>query len=256
MPKNIKDSDQLRRIIERRKANKPNFKMDRFLARHSNDQVFQNAAKSNNQNDKKAIYDLITRNPGLSNQMGAPSATGDFSSFLKNNPFEGTVAQAPKGIGGSAPQGKWIKGVATSFWDTGNSGYGDTGAPASGSPMQFHMVASPYLPMGTRLKVQANGKTINAFVGDMGPGAGGKLLDLSAPAASYLYGRGMQQARTSTRDPVKYQITGWGTGNTLYKNSSQARKYASKYGSLKKYKAPKDRVKWDDIPDYYYNWRG
>ena len=240
MPK-FNELAKLRNWIMKQKQANPNFNVQKAIKAHQNDPRYQG-------------FDL-TKLAQL--DFGPKLAQQDVSRFFTpaTTPQKPT-AQTPKGIGGSAPQGSWIKGVATSFWDTGNSGYGDTGAPASGSPMQFHMVASPYLPMGTRLKIQANGKTMNAFVGDMGPGAGGKLLDLSAPAAAYLYGRSVQQARTSTRDPVKYQVTGWGTGNTLYGNSSQAQKYKSQYGGLKKYGAPKGKVKWDDIPDYFYNWRG
>ncbi|WP_344285416.1 RlpA-like double-psi beta-barrel domain-containing protein, partial [Actinomadura napierensis] len=71
--------------------------------------------------------------------------------------------------------------TASYFWDDGSGVNGDTGAPASGKPMQKGLFASPSWPMNTKVKVTYNGRSVTGFVGDRGPGEPshrGVMLDL------------------------------------------------------------------------------
>ncbi len=148
-------------------------------------------------------------------------------------PDVGTVGQGSK-IPGSSKG--WRNTTASSFWDTGHSGFGDTGAPASGLKMSAHMIASPWLPIGTEVVIRRGNRNVRAFVGDLGPGSPQhkEMLDLSVPLAAYLTGQNHQKARTSTMHKMQFQVVSWGTGATLYKNSSQAQRYRSLYGNLRK----------------------
>jgi hypothetical protein len=50
--------------------------------------------------------------------------------------------------------------TATSFWDPGT---------ASGKPMSFRTIASPYWPLGTKVKITYRGKSAIGVVDDFGP---------------------------------------------------------------------------------------
>jgi hypothetical protein len=107
------------------------------------------------------------------------------------------------------------------FWDTGDSGNGDTGAPASGLPMQEGCFASPSWPMGTRGYVIYKGKKAPFFICDRGPGdpsSDGVMLDIDGVTYAKLTGGkwikpdvvgGNGQAG---RIPVTYFVTHWGAG--------------------------------------------
>lgn len=63
-------------------------------------------------------------------------------------------------------------------------GYGDGFAGqlmANGEPMnpQAMITAHPSLPLGTRLRVMRNGRSVIVKVADRGPWYGGRILDLS-----------------------------------------------------------------------------
>ena len=108
------------------------------------------------------------------------------------------------------------------FWDTGSSGNGDTGAPASGLPMQEGCFASPSWPMGTKGYVLYNGKRANFFICDRGPGSpshSGVMLDIDGITYAKLTGGtwstpevlgGNGQAGHIT---VKWYVTKWGSGS-------------------------------------------
>jgi hypothetical protein len=107
------------------------------------------------------------------------------------------------------------------FWDTGSSGNGDTGAPASGLPMQEGCFASPSWPMGTKGYVTYHGKKHSFFICDIGPGApshNGVMLDIDGITYAKLTGGtwvtpdvigGSGQAGNI---PVTYYVTHWGNG--------------------------------------------
>lgn len=111
--------------------------------------------------------------------------------------------------------------TASYFWDDGSGIRGDTGAPASGEPMQKGMFASPSWPMMTKVKVSYNGRSVTGFVGDRGPGEPshrGIMLDLDTYTFRYLldgkepknkYHAGTGQGHLKG---LKWEVLKWGDG--------------------------------------------
>ncbi|MBE1535681.1 RlpA-like double-psi beta-barrel domain-containing protein [Actinomadura algeriensis] len=111
--------------------------------------------------------------------------------------------------------------TASYFWDDGSGVRGDTGAPASGEPMQKGMFASPSWPMMTKVKVSYNGRSVTGFVGDRGPGEPshrGIMLDLDTytfrylldgekPESKYVAGTGQGHI-----EGLKWEVLEWGDG--------------------------------------------
>ncbi|MEU6410035.1 hypothetical protein [Microbispora sp. NPDC046933] len=114
------------------------------------------------------------------------------------------------------------KTTASYFWDDGSGVNGDTGAPASGKPMQKGLAASPSWPMGTKGYVIYKGKKADFFIGDRGPGvpsSSGVMLDLDGKTFAELTGGTWNTDSLTVEDagglghiPVKYVITQWGKG--------------------------------------------
>ncbi len=114
------------------------------------------------------------------------------------------------------------KTTASYFWDDGSGVNGDTGAPASGEPMQEGLAASPSWPMGTKGYVVYKGKKADFFIGDRGPGvpsSSGVMLDLDGKTFADLTGGTWNTDSLTVEDagglghiPVKYVITQWGKG--------------------------------------------
>jgi hypothetical protein len=107
------------------------------------------------------------------------------------------------------------------FWDDGSGIRGDTGAPASGKPMQKGMFASPSWPMNTKVKVTYKGRSVTGFVGDRGPGepsSRGIMLDLDTHTFRYLYDGGDPENNYDAGvaeghlKGVKYEVLKWGKG--------------------------------------------
>ncbi|MDL4813915.1 hypothetical protein [Actinomadura opuntiae] len=111
--------------------------------------------------------------------------------------------------------------TASYFWDDGSGINGDTGAPASGKPMQKGLFASPSWPLNTKVKVTYHGRSITGFIGDRGPGApshDGVMLDLDTYTFRYLldgekpdskYDAGTGEGHLQG---VKWQVLSWGSG--------------------------------------------
>lgn len=107
------------------------------------------------------------------------------------------------------------------FWDTGGSGGGDTGPPASGRLMHPGCFASPSWPLGTRGYVEYHGRRAEFDICDRGPGApshAGIMLDIDGATYAKLTGGrwlvpnvvgGNGQAGNI---PVTYCVTRWGSG--------------------------------------------
>ncbi|GGO01654.1 hypothetical protein GCM10010116_03070 [Microbispora rosea subsp. aerata] len=114
------------------------------------------------------------------------------------------------------------KTTASYFWDDGSGINGDTGAPASGKPMQKGLAASPSWPMGTKGYVIYKGKKADFFIGDRGPGipsSNGVMLDLDGKTFAELTGGTWDTDSLTVEDagglghiPVTYVITEWGEG--------------------------------------------
>ncbi|OLT11797.1 hypothetical protein BJF79_23560 [Actinomadura sp. CNU-125] len=111
--------------------------------------------------------------------------------------------------------------TASYFWDDGSGIRGDTGAPASGEPMQKGMFASPSWPMMTKVKVSYNGRSVTGFVGDRGPGEPshrGIMLDLDTYTFRYLVDGGKPESDYDTGtgqghiEGLKWEVLEWGDG--------------------------------------------
>ncbi|HEX2313888.1 MAG TPA: hypothetical protein VHJ17_09150 [Thermomonospora sp.] len=138
-----------------------------------------------------------------------------------------TTAQGGKGAKAAAKAKGERKALLTGrttasyFWDDGSGINGDTGAPASGKPMQKGMFASPSWPMLTKVKVTYKGRSVVGFVGDRGPGEPshrGVMLDLDTYTFRYLfdgkkpedkYNAGVSAGHLKG---VKYEVLKWGKG--------------------------------------------
>jgi hypothetical protein len=100
--------------------------------------------------------------------------------------------------------------TATSFWDP---------ATASGMPMSYETIASPYWPLGTKVKITYGGKSVVGVVEDFGPAEWAvaqhnppALVDLSEKMMRYLTG----QASNSVT--VKFEVMQLGRGG-VYRHS-------------------------------------
>ncbi|MGI5118298.1 hypothetical protein ACQEU5_01985 [Marinactinospora thermotolerans] len=113
---------------------------------------------------------------------------------------------------------------ASYFWDDGSGINGDTGAPASGEPMQKGLFASPSWPLGTEGYVTYNGKKAEFFIGDRGPGVPSHdcnvLLDMDGKTFAELTGGTWNDTTLVVEDAgglghvnVEYTITKWGDGH-------------------------------------------
>ncbi|XRQ16116.1 hypothetical protein ACN3XK_36170 [Actinomadura welshii] len=113
------------------------------------------------------------------------------------------------------------KTTASYFWDDGSGINGDTGAPASGKPMQKGMFASPSWPMLTKVRVSYNGRSVTGFVGDRGPGEPshrGIMLDLDTYTFRYLLDGGKPKSKYTSGTGeghlkgLKWEVLEWGKG--------------------------------------------
>ncbi|MBP2703154.1 hypothetical protein JOL79_04980 [Microbispora sp. RL4-1S] len=112
--------------------------------------------------------------------------------------------------------------TASYYWDDGSGVNGDTGAPASGLPMQKGLAASPSWPMGTKGYVIHGDKKMPFFVGDRGPGVPsdrGVMIDLDGKTFADLTGGTWNSDTYSVEGAggaghilVRYVITQWGAG--------------------------------------------
>ncbi|MFG1822625.1 hypothetical protein ACGFIJ_09085 [Microbispora bryophytorum] len=139
---------------------------------------------------------------------------------------DAAAAPAVPEVGCPTAEGRTVlytgKTTASYFWDDGSGVNGDTGAPASGEPMQEGLAASPSWPMGTKGYVVYNGKKADFFIGDRGPGvpsSSGVMLDLDGKTFADLTGGNWDSGSLTVEDagglghiPVKYVITQWGKG--------------------------------------------
>ncbi|MBO2455010.1 hypothetical protein J4573_48540 [Actinomadura barringtoniae] len=116
-----------------------------------------------------------------------------------------------------------LTGTTTSsyFWDDGSGVNGDTGAPASGKPMQKGMFASPSWPLGTKVKVTYKDRSVTGFVGDRGPGEPshrGVMLDLDTYTFRHLLDGGQPASKYDAGSDeghlkgVRYEVISWGSG--------------------------------------------
>jgi hypothetical protein len=100
--------------------------------------------------------------------------------------------------------------TGTSFWDA---------QTASGKPMSYHTLASPYWPLGTKVKVTIGKKSAVGVVEDFGPAEWAvaqhnppAIVDLSEEMMQYLTGT------RSNSIPIHFQVLEMGKG-PVYRHS-------------------------------------
>ncbi|GAB3967695.1 hypothetical protein GCM10029978_035590 [Actinoallomurus acanthiterrae] len=100
--------------------------------------------------------------------------------------------------------------TATSFWDP---------STASGKPMSYHTLASPYWPLGTKVKITYNGKSAIGVVEDFGP-AEWAVAQHNPPALIDLSEKMMQDlsGTASNSVTIKFQVLELGKGG-VYRHS-------------------------------------
>ena len=151
----------------------------------------------------------------------APHASGvQTAQISKGNDFlapgeEGHTAklpQSPQAQEQAAKKAGLPGGISTgtSFWDA---------QTASGKPMSYHTLASPYWPLGTKVKVTIGKKSAVGVVEDFGPAEWAvaqhnppAIIDLSEEMMQYLTGT------RSNSVPVRFQVLQMGTG-PVYRHS-------------------------------------
>ncbi|KOX18036.1 hypothetical protein [Nocardiopsis sp. NRRL B-16309] len=111
--------------------------------------------------------------------------------------------------------------TATYFWDDGSGINGDTGAPASGEPMQEGLFSSPSWPLGTEGYIVYEGEEYDFFIGDRGPGEPSHdcdvLLDIDGKTFAKMMGTDFDETSLTVgggngHAEVEYYITEWGDG--------------------------------------------
>jgi hypothetical protein len=119
---------------------------------------------------------------------------------------EAHAAKLPQRLKAEAKKAALPGGISTgtSFWDA---------QTASGKPMSFHTLASPYWPLGTKVKVTIGKKSAVGVVEDFGP-AEWAVAQHNPPAIVDL-SEEMMQSLTGTRSnsvPIKFQVLELGHG--------------------------------------------
>jgi hypothetical protein len=156
----------------------------------------------------------------------ARKAAGEVAILSAPSATPTPTAKAPRPVPKKTPAGPKVLLSGTTkgsyFWDTGDSGNGDTGAPASGLPMQEGCFASPSWPMGTKGYVEYKGKKHTFFICDRGPGTpshDGVMLDIDGVTYAKLTGGTWDKPEVVGGDgqdghiAVKWYVTQWGTGS-------------------------------------------
>jgi hypothetical protein len=102
------------------------------------------------------------------------------------------------------------RATATSFWDA---------STASGKPMRYATLASPYWPLGTKVRVTYNGQSAVGVVEDFGP-AEWAVAQHNPPAIIDISEK-MMATFTGAREnsvPVHFQVLKMGSGS-VYRTS-------------------------------------
>jgi hypothetical protein len=132
-----------------------------------------------------------------------PESTQNKDAGARKSPKKKAAAKKTKKL----PSGV---STATSFWDP---------ETASGKPMSYKTLASPYWPLGTKVKITYGGQSATGVVQDFGP-AEWAVAQHSPPAIVDLSEKMMDDltGARSNSVPVKFQVLEMGTGRT-YRSS-------------------------------------
>jgi hypothetical protein len=161
--------------------------------------------------------------PGARAPQHADPAVGGVAppQDAQNHPKKSTQTKAParkapvkkapvkKAPAKKAPKKKALPSgtaTATSFWDP---------TTASGNPMAFRTLASPYWPLGTKVKITCQGKSAIGVVDDFGP-AEWAVAQHDIPAIIDLSEEMMQSLTGSRSNTVhaQFQVLKFGHGPT------------------------------------------
>ena len=130
-----------------------------------------------------------------------------------------SVQETASSSGGSSPTGG--SGTATlPGWDTARASSFNPTRTASGKGINApDTIASPYLPLGTQVTVQFQGRTQSGTIWDFGPSDTvlasdpNRFLDLAEPMMAKLTGH------PSDLISVNYRVTSYGTGRIYRPNN-------------------------------------
>jgi hypothetical protein len=172
---------------------------------------------------KRTLKAILTGLATFSLGVGALSATAEATPV--NHEVSLSTAKMAAKPAQPAQQKVLLKGktLGSYFWDTGHSGNGDTGAPASGLPMHEGCFASPSWPMGTLGYIVYQGKQAKFDICDRGPGTpshNGVMLDIDGITYAKLTGGRWSESSSEVLGgngqagniPVTYYVTKWGNG--------------------------------------------
>lgn len=118
-------------------------------------------------------------------------------------------------------------------WDTARASSFNDLLTASGRPMTTDTIASPYLPLGTKITVMYNGKTVSGTVWDFGPADSvmqrdpTRFLDLSTSMMKRLTGN------ANNLIEVQYQVTHYGNGRIYRPGHAATAALRTKWGNIK-----------------------
>jgi hypothetical protein len=156
---------------------------------------------------KAAVESVVAASPRLAPPRDVPSAkakdkdTRVVAESSKKKGSKRTTAKKARRQPRRLPSGV---STATSFWDA---------QTASGKPMSYHTVASPYWPLGTEVKVTYHGRSATGVVEDFGP-AEWAVAQHDPPAIIDLSEK-MMADLTGTRSnsvPVRFEVLKFGHG--------------------------------------------
>lgn len=125
--------------------------------------------------------------------------------------------------GNPVTAGGWEKARASSYWEPGDH-------TASGSVMSATTIASPYLPIGTRVDIEYKGKTASGTVLDFGPADWvmvadpNRFLDIAGPMMQQLTGK------MSNLIPVNYRVISYGTGKIYRPGAAKTAALRKRWG--------------------------
>jgi hypothetical protein len=161
------------------------------------------AAAQKTASEQPATQETITQQPAAQ-QPAAQQSAATKQPTTTTKPKTTTAKKKPAV---KLPAGR---ATATSFWDP---------QTASGKPMRYQTIASPYWPLGTKVKVTYGGQSRIGYVEDFGP-AEWAVAQHDIPAILDLSER-MMADLTGTRSNsvhVKFEILKWGSGR-VYRHS-------------------------------------
>lgn len=155
----------------------------------------------------KAAYDTVTATTGHRPQSSEHDSTARAKHKHKSKARKRIVAGTSRETDRKSIKKKGLpsgRTTATSFWDP---------ETASGEPMSYKTLASPYWPLGTKVRITYHGKSAVGEVQDFGP-AEWAVKQHSPPAIVDLSEK-MMADLTGTRGnsvPVHFKVLKFGDG--------------------------------------------